>query len=1277
LDALNVETLAGAQTHLPARFLDPGWLDSHTASLSLGGSSTPALQEDNSPAVASGLVTGSVTPAGSPGDTLAGSLTVADDDGGSASDNFQVKLVADDPQRFEPNGDLAHTPTLASGASYLDYIQSQGDIDIFEVVLPGGQPLPAGSELLVTLGGLPADYDLAVLSQLPAGQSTLAFARSDLGQMGFEGLAFARSAFARSAFARSAFARSAFARSAFARSAFARSALTFATFPLSETAFTGLDGTEIGGTDISPQELGIGAVEGTNLRVVDFSANRGLEDETALARSDFAGTRLFVAVFGANGAHSLQPLSIQVETSVPLDLNALLGPDVCSGTPLVPGGPNSTVVLHNYDDPATPADDPAQTVLVTQRERLRATDGLDDAAWNALLGDLEALAQHPAVRADIISLPSTIYDAWDTNPCSVDAANSVTAQVRDIIQARLGPGVKYVVLAGNDNIVPHRRVPDETLISNERDYALDSFLSPGSPLFSAIFGGYDLSDDYYVDAVPSPWQGRHLYVPDLPIGRLVETALDMRAAAGAFLASNGQLNPATGFVSGYGFFSDGSQLTADNLATKLTPDTLINDAWTANDLRCHFLGQGSGCPQAPDVAAVNAHFTHYAALSAHGFAATDFSDSFTSSDVAGAPSTPQKRIVFSMGCHAGLNAPDQDSLPADPGLGVQPALDFPQAFAQRAVYVASTGFGLGDDLGIGGTEKLMATFAQKLMQGDVAAGSALVDAKQTYLSSLSAMTVYDEKSSIQATMYGLPMYRVLTSAGGGALFAPPTTEPAVTQVTANLSLSIQDGAATTTTNHSIAEVTTADGSYFTADGDSQATAGRAIQPRVVLPAPPQAAGPVHGVLLKAGAYSDTPGSNPVIALPTNEWQVGTAEPQTCLPSFWPSELASVNSLDTGGGLLQTFVVIPGQFRCTSGAAPTVGGDQRLYSDLTFELLRSTSSDVDPPDIASIDLRTLDASTVAVTVAASDDPSGIARIVALRYSGGLITATSLALPGPYPLSGDFTLNVSNLGPDDTLVIVAIDGAGNAAYATGKGANLSAIAVNAGPDQVYSPGIAVTIRASVQGFTGLTSPVSFLWDFGDNTFLSGILAPADRATVDVTVDPSGNATFSVQHTYWSGAPDPVTASLKVTDAAGGIGVDDVQFHRCSDPLDALDANADLVSCHVSFNDTANTMTIGLRVAGSISNDYQYRIRLTAGSVSALLKYNGGKVTGLASLQVVRVNSNELRFTFNLADIGAGIGTTILWSAETQAGVPATPETGIVDDMPDAGSFTSVVP
>jgi len=100
----------------------------------------------------------------------------------------------------------------------------------------------------------------------------------------------------------------------------------------------------------------------------------------------------------------------------------------------------------------------------------------------------------------------------------------------------------------------------------------------------------------------------------------------------------------------------------------------------------------------------------------------------------------------------------------------------------------------------------------------------------------------------------------------------------------------------------------------------------------------------------------------------------------------------------------------------------------------------------------------------------------------------------------------------------------------------------------------------------------------------------------------------------------------------------------------------------------------------VDGTISADFQYRIRLDTqadGVPDVHLKYNDGKVTGLANLVVtVNADGKGLTFSFPLADVGLVSGDHILWWSETQAGVKATQETGIVDNMPDSGFFGYVL-
>lgn len=1116
--ALNVEAHAGVPAPLLARFADQGWEDAHTATWSVAGASGATVEEDNLAFLSTGAVTGSITTA----TDASGSVRVQDADGGEVIAGFDVTVVPDDPERHEPNAGVVGAQSLNASGSYLSYIQSAGDVDIFEVRLPNGAALTPGAEVLVTLRDLPADFDLALLATNSTNTGVNAL-EGDSGQVGFETAAYARGAYARGAYARGAYARGAYARGAYARGAYARGAFQFSNIPLSDLGYTGYDGEQIGGTDITLDELGLGDISASGVELAGFSANRGLDNDTALARIDKVGTRLYVAVTGPNGSFSTAAYRLQIEASVTLDLEEVLGSEVCTGTPLVTTGATSGVTtLFDYPGAAT-------SLIVTQRERMRTTHNMDDAAWADFLADLVELASQPTVQADVISLPSTTYDAWDIAPCSIDAANAVANAARDEIQSRLN-GIQNVVVAGGDNIVPHLRVPDETIISNERDYVLDSFTRPGSPLFASIIQGFNLTDDHYVDASPTDWQGRKLYLPDLPIGRLVETPDDIRATTDAYVASQGLLSPQTARSFGYDFFSDGAGAVADNLSTKLSTTSLINEIWTADDLRCQFLGQDiaglTGC-NTTDVAALNAHFTHYGAYSANGFNNDDLGDFLGSNEVAASPlGGLVGSVVFTMGCHAGLNVPDGDSEAPDPGLGIDPALDYPQAMAmQQAILIASTGYGLGETEGLAGTEKLLEIFSRELVDGGATAGGALVRAKQDYILEQAAPTVYDEKSTIQTVFYGLPMYSVRTPVA-------PAATASLAAPAGDVTVNVDDGGTPTNIVVSRELETVADGQYYLAGGEYQATAGRPIQPKAVIDVP-NTGTPVKDVVVWAAAYTDITQFDPVIARPTTEWEDGATEPQSCIETFWPAMIARLNSLDIGGVIEQKLVLTTGQFRCTSGNDPTVTGTERLYDDITTELLRCPAGgERVAPLVRTVDLRRSGAD-VLVTVDTAD-ASGIDRIVVLRIFGGLITPVELDLN--LETTGIFTVTIPNAAFGENYIVQVQDGACNVAVATGKGVTLNAVGVDAGPDQVIVPNTPNTFTSRIEAYGTLVPPVSYAWDFGDGETASAALGPGD-----ITLAPDGSASFTVQHAYDPALVTPVLAVVRVTDSAGGVGTD----------------------------------------------------------------------------------------------------------------------------------------
>jgi hypothetical protein len=175
---VNTEVLAGDQLTLRGRFFDTGYLDTHTATWSIDGTPGATVEEEHDPLLSTGLVSGSITPTAN----LTGTLTVNDEDGGSGSDPFNVTVVPDTAaslNRHEPNGavenpnDLAYPPPiLESDNAIVSFIQQDGDVDVYEVRMPGGGQVESGSEMPVSLTNLHADADVAILSKLPAEATT-------------------------------------------------------------------------------------------------------------------------------------------------------------------------------------------------------------------------------------------------------------------------------------------------------------------------------------------------------------------------------------------------------------------------------------------------------------------------------------------------------------------------------------------------------------------------------------------------------------------------------------------------------------------------------------------------------------------------------------------------------------------------------------------------------------------------------------------------------------------------------------------------------------------------------------------------------------------------------------------------------------------------------------------------------------------------------------------------------------------------------------------------
>ena len=151
---------------------------------------------------------------------------------------------------------------------------------------------------------------------------------------------------------------------------------------------------------------------------------------------------------------------------------------------------------------------------------------------------------------------------------------------------------------------------------------------------------------------------------------------------------------------GYDFLADGATDVNDAL-DEYSRSTLIDDKgdttglWTAADAN-------AGLAANPDIASLNAHFDHQNLLSSFGNVQAAQDDVLNITELAAAY---EGMIVFSMGCHAALNAPDT--------YGGARRGDWADTFAENgtAVFVGNTGYGYGDFKTVALSERLMKLFA--------------------------------------------------------------------------------------------------------------------------------------------------------------------------------------------------------------------------------------------------------------------------------------------------------------------------------------------------------------------------------------------------------------------------------------------------------------------------------------------------------------------------------------------------------------------------------------
>jgi hypothetical protein len=663
-----------------------------------------------------------------------------------------------------------------------------------------------------------------------------------------------------------------------------------------------------------------------------------------------------------------------------------LGPDTFAD-PTIPDLAPSPIT----SDPVTSA---TNTVFVIDTARFRAINGFEasedvTAAIRALDGT--GSVGDGAVKGAILSVDTdpavaSARAALDAQPCSVSARTALAAAINSFVVEAIGDErghIAAIVIVGGDDIIPFAPVPQGSGQVGDSGHAtqlrfaepLDGGTCPtdleagavdpcATPLSAAASAGMILTDDPYALAEARPSSGGYLYVPTVAIGRLVDSADQIRGQLDRFRLNDGVLDGDSALSGAYGPSADLPQLVSENLAWRLgAGDTRVSEPWTAEDAEALLFPGDDAAPRIvvlsgtgderrlqPGVeGAVDGEVdaSEYLEADDHEPPRVPSADALFDPD---APVSPiDGSVVVITGDHAGINLPA--SYYGD-------TTDWADVFSAAGAFIANTGRAVADDVTTSHSERLAVLYTDWIgvtaAGGAVSSGDALLFAKQSYLGATGAAMADDDRTLMQSIYFGVPMYT----------FADSTKEPPVPAVASD------ESASTVALAPSLATVTRDDGSgnavtYVTADGELPLVeAGGPLLPRVVtqIPSTDEDGGVPRGALI-TGLTSTWSGSiRPAVH--------GAAIPGD---AGFPESFTAITRQLTPDGPVSMLVATPASVQ----VQPSGEGRIETFPTMELQVLYGSSADTTAPVIRSAGPR--DAQFV---MHADDDRGSVERALLL-------------------------------------------------------------------------------------------------------------------------------------------------------------------------------------------------------------------------------------------------------------------------------------------------------
>ncbi|MBI3242468.1 MAG: CSLREA domain-containing protein [Chloroflexi bacterium] len=863
-----------------------------------------------------------------------------------------------------------------------------------------------GSKLIVTLTNLPANYDLTVYKDIAQAFNDLTspqdlvklsaeFAPDSFSPDSFSPDSFSPDSFSPDSFSPDSFSPDSFSPDSFSPDSFSPDSFSPDSFSPDSFSPDSFSPDSFSPDSFSPDsfspdsfsEIPEAYASAQTRSLIGISAFDGTASEGILLNTwDNAGD-FYIRVRGRNGAFSLAG-------AFHLEITMLTG--TCGDVSLALPASNTTATAGGFN-----------TVILADLARMEGTAG-DKAALLAQLNTLATAVNGVVVNVGADARVAAANTQADTNFECPFAKNLVAASIKSIVDAyRDVNPIQYVVIVGNDNVIPFFRHPDNALLANEQNYVppvRDNTASQASLKF-----GYVLGQDAYGSSISISYKVNVFPIPDLPVGRLVETPTEVIGMINAFLTTGDGVvdTPASSLVTGYDFLEDAAnavqtELVAGLGSTATATDTLIAprdaspldpQAWTADQLRAALLTNRH------DLIYLAGHFSASSALAA------DYTTRMLANELTASSVNLVNSIVYSAGCHSGYNIVNDHGI-----ANVTQEPDWARAFAQKqATLIAGTGYQYGDTDFIEYSESIYLEFTRQLRTGTgpVSVGNALVAAKLAYLADTPQLKGIHEKALLEATIYGLPMISVNMP---GERLTPVSDSSIVGALNGYVAdpgntLGLQFTDITVTPTLTTHTVTLHNPTNFAQTFDATYLSGSDGQ--VTAPAEPvlpleienvTANGTVlRGVGFRGGGYTDTPGILPLTGAATTELR--GVHPPFFSEVFYPIKPWHVNyfeALSRGNGVTR-LAVMPAQYQSANGSSFT--GTLRQFNDMDFRLFYSNNTQTyggNTPALAAAPYiaKVLAASTatdINFEVTVVGDPSAGVQEVWVTYT---------ALSGPY-------------------------------------------------------------------------------------------------------------------------------------------------------------------------------------------------------------------------------------------------------------------------------------